>query len=132
MLRSKSFSKARLILQLGSLKRRKRNCRSPVVMSRIEFGTAKTLFIFFFFLDYTPHLNPFHLPQHTHMHAHVRTHTLKPHTPALTSTGHAVTSHPVWEIQTQEGGNEVKKEKVWNENVSLRRGKIKKMMFRNS
>lgn len=127
MLRSKSFSKARLILQLGSLKRRKRNCRSPVVMSRIEFGTAKTLFIFFFFLDYT-----FHLPQHTHMHAHVRTHTLKPHTPALTSTGHAVTSHPVWEIQTQEGGNEVKKEKVWNENVSLRRGKIKKMMFRNS
>ncbi|KAI9515059.1 hypothetical protein NQZ68_027923 [Dissostichus eleginoides] len=33
---------------------------------------------------------------------------------------------------TQEGGNEVKKEKSWNENDSPGRGKIKKMMFRNS
>lgn len=32
-------------------------------------------------------------------------------TPPLTSTGHTVTSHPVGESQTKEGGNEVKKKR---------------------
>lgn len=86
MLRSKSFSKARLILQLGSLKRRKRNYRSPVVMSRIEFGTAKTLFIFFFFWTIPPTLTPStFLNTHTCTHMYGHTHwsptqaTLSPH-----------------------------------------------------
>lgn len=80
MLRSKSFSKARLILQLGSLKRRKRNYRSPVVMSRIEFGTAKTLFIFFFFWTIPPTLTPStFLNTHTHARTCTDTHTEAPH-----------------------------------------------------